>query len=626
MRKNVIRLGVMMAAILSFTNCVEKLPVEPGVVEPEAEKFPYTIQAKAVDTKTANSDMTTTWVANDALSVFFAATGSTEYNGQSHFVIKNVTDGLFETQNLVGNPVTGTNDWFAVYPYDASNTTPTAVKVKIGAGEQTTAGNTDHIAGAGVPVAGKKTGVEATDLPGIQLSHLTALIKLVITNDTGEKLTVSNVGITATEEISGDFQVDITGDSPAYTKLDGASTTASVTVSNVEVANGATAEFYLVTKPFTAVSGTALSFSVNGKSITKTLSQAIAFNAGEITTLKFKYDVRRSLYERYNSGADIVIGDKTINKTTCGEAVLVTKSAPTINVNTSKIFFVDADANAEFNVSGTFNSLIILGNTEGTRSKLNVKSQLKVGTNSTTEDDFLLISGIELDATTFSGNLLAQNKAFGYGYVHFNDCLIKLYAEKCLIYSNDATKYYKKIVMTGCEMPIGNKNNIIALSTTAPTYDYLKFENNIFYNSSSDAVTDFRIFNGSSATVTSLVFNNNTLYNLQTSPADKSALGAVYVSVLTGIEATKNIFYTNIQLQNYLCLVYATTYPADSSGLKENISYASDLNSKTINMYQKNTSTTNYTNAEALDSDPYTGGNAALYKPNATYASYGAQR
>ncbi len=340
--------------------------------------------------------------------------------------------------------------------------------------------------------------------------------------------------------------------------------------------------------------------------------------------------VYATMLDKYNDGADIIIGDKVINKATYGEATLLTKDAAALD-GSKKIYFVDADADAVFSTTAGLQTLIIIGNKPGVRSKLQFTSQLKLG--GWKDTDILVLSGLDIDASTAGNYLLVQNVNGAYGYVHFNDCHIAPMAAKAFTYVSSNARSYKNFIMTGCEYPATKQNWIISVSSSTATYENLKFENNIFYNpSATTVVDDFRLFQGPSAAITSLTVSNNTFVNLHT--GSTSAYGAVNVATLGGMTSTKNLVFTNMTLTKSIIFVKATTYPADAStvSVTDNVYYETteDENMKFQVCFDGKKNLPGSDDPTALPANPFAEGTFNVadcqFVPATDYAAYGAQR
>ncbi len=289
--KKIFTLGAMLAAAFSLTNCTEEVytPVEKDV--------PYTILANAVETKTVNDGFSTKWAERDAVSVFHAAAGTTEYSQNSKFTVTDLESGLFKTSSLYGE-LAASNDWFAFYPYHASMTAPAgtdtgAMTVASEAdGVQTQNGNDDmaHIAGRNYPMWGVARNVSDETLPALGMTHMTSLVEVEVTNATDADAVVSTVSLTGTESLVGAYYIDFTGETPVFTALDekSVSNTANLEVTAGEaIAAGAAAKFYLAVKPFTAPAGSSLSLFVNGFEERIELEKAVTFAPGKVKTLKY---------------------------------------------------------------------------------------------------------------------------------------------------------------------------------------------------------------------------------------------------------------------------------------------------------------------------------------------------
>lgn len=292
MRKSFVYAGLMFLT-LALTNCQkEQNETAAPVSEPNFELF-----AQPVSTKTANDGLDTKWVAKDAINVFHAVTGTQTYTSDGQFTVKDIEAGRFD--GTVSETLSAaTYDWYAFYPYTSQITTPDNTKsgcCYIGSrsdASQTQTGdnNMSHICGSNYPLYGIAKGVKASDVPSIQMQHLTSVIKIVVKNATEEELSLNSVSFTAGENISGQFYIAFDSETPTYTPAKYPSETAELSVSDVTVAAKAEATVYMAIKPFTAKSGSTLKLAVNGYEKTITLDKDITFTAGHIKPLNFKYD------------------------------------------------------------------------------------------------------------------------------------------------------------------------------------------------------------------------------------------------------------------------------------------------------------------------------------------------
>lgn len=258
----------------------------------------FELFAQPVTTKTANNGLDTRWVAEDAINVFHAEAGSTLYVSDNQFTVKDIETGRFDGTVSKSLSADKSYDWYAFYPYTSQITTPGDRKVgwvTVGGTSQTQTGNGSraHLAGESCPLYGIASNVASDKVPSIEMNHLTSVIKVSVTNNSGEDLTVSSVSFTGTEDIVGTYFINFAASPVAYKSSGNAyvSSTASLTVSNGEaLANGSSADFYIALKPFTAKTGSTLKLAVNGYEKTLTLKNDITFTAGHIKPLNFNYE------------------------------------------------------------------------------------------------------------------------------------------------------------------------------------------------------------------------------------------------------------------------------------------------------------------------------------------------
>lgn len=297
MRKSFVYAAGLMCLALSITDCQKELVDQTTPAsEPNFELF-----AQPVTTKTANNGLDTKWVANDDINVFHAEAGSTSYLSDGQFIVKDIETGRFDGKVSTSLSADKSYDWYAFYPYSPYNKTPAGISKEtfgyttIGGTSQTQTGNGSraHLAGESCPLYGIASNVASDKVPSIEINHLTSVIKVSVTNNSGEDLTVSSVSFTGTEDIVGTYYINFAASPVAYKSRGNAyvSSTASLTVANGEaLANGSSADFYIALKPFTATAGSTLKLAVNGYEKTLTLDNDITFTAGHIKPLNFNFD------------------------------------------------------------------------------------------------------------------------------------------------------------------------------------------------------------------------------------------------------------------------------------------------------------------------------------------------
>lgn len=292
MKKNLFSLGLMTAAVIALASCAKEAAA-PVAEEPVIkEGVPFVIEA-GVETKTTATDVgVVSWAENDALAVFHAVAGSTEYGSNDEFTF--TSNNSFSGTLTDGALTADSYDWYALYPYYSGIETPantskgyTTIKQN-----QTQAGNNSMAHLASLPLYGKKTGVAKTEKPSFTLKQALSIVKIHVTNSSSVGLLVSSVSFTAPEKIAGNFYINFAGDKAVFTEAnDSGKDKVNLTVTDGTAVPADGADFYLAVKPF-ETSGT-ITVKVNDLSKDIDLSSAPAattFGEGKIKTINFDYD------------------------------------------------------------------------------------------------------------------------------------------------------------------------------------------------------------------------------------------------------------------------------------------------------------------------------------------------
>jgi len=304
MKKFFAIMSLVASASILFTNCSRTLDV------PSTEKGTFQIFAQTSDTRTENDGLATKWVANDAINVFHAVTGTTTYGTNDKFSIaqEDLATGKFYGA-LTEGLLAGTNyDWYALYPYSAIVDTPSNPEkgyFNIGCNNsaktaQTQNGNnsTAHLAGQYFPLYAQAKNVASNASVALTFKPIASVLKIVVKNDTDEDLTVSEISFSAAkEDVIGSYYIDFAGDEPVLTPSGATYISKSTTlkVSNgTAIASGKTANFYLAIRPFSTAAEDTLTINVNG--LEKKITTACTFKAGDIKTVNFSYDKKISSY------------------------------------------------------------------------------------------------------------------------------------------------------------------------------------------------------------------------------------------------------------------------------------------------------------------------------------------
>ena len=250
------------------------------------------------NTKTANDGDSTLWSENDQLSVIHSAPDATTF-WLSPFTYY-PTYGYNAFYGTVSK-LSANNDWYAVYPYDASHTSAENISLTFPASQtQTCNKSTAHLAGEEFPMVGKAENVaRSTDL-NIRMENLLAVAEFKVKNTINKPITVERIEFTASSSIAGAFSVNLTGDSPVLTA--GAAATKTVTLDVTEgepIAAGGEDFFFMGIAPFQAPAGTTLKFKVLTKDADNntipfyyswTLAEDATFSPGVFKTIPLNFD------------------------------------------------------------------------------------------------------------------------------------------------------------------------------------------------------------------------------------------------------------------------------------------------------------------------------------------------
>ena len=268
----------------------------PGLVIPAVTDF--SVIAQIAQTKSEISPAgQLVWAEGDLVNVFHNVSGEAEM----------ISDGVvyYDRSEEVPNEFKGklgealkkgyTYDWYMFYPCTpdltiVNNTAPVIIGSKATKAQiQNGYGNVAHLSDKYMPLFGNVTGVEEGKTPMIELSHLASVVELKIASCMPMPIEITEVKLTAGEEIIGSFVIDfIKG---TITPVEGsASKTAVLSIKDAtSIENGQTETFYLVVKPFVAKAQDGLKITVNGSEKQISLKEDLTFAAGKVTSIDYTY-------------------------------------------------------------------------------------------------------------------------------------------------------------------------------------------------------------------------------------------------------------------------------------------------------------------------------------------------
>ncbi|MDY6464561.1 MAG: fimbrillin family protein [Bacteroidales bacterium] len=337
-------LAGLVSAALALAGCARELDI------PVSAKGDFDIILNAGDTRTVNDGMSTNWSENDALSVFYAPAGTTQWAGNCEFTVTDPETG--HAKGSIGALTEESYDWYALYPYQSQNQVYKADTFFGGEAQvQKTDNDMSHLAGPTVPLFGRGLGVARDQIPSIQMMQASSVIRFDIQNKFDEAVCVKQITFTAPTDIVGEYTVNFFPEEPLYTAKDGSvSNTATLAVENpVSLEPDATSSFYLVVKPFAAASGETLTVQMVGRTpdgtkqavVTKeiVLTADKTFHQGKIKTLKVPFGVEGDpYYEKVTSTSDVKDGKYLI---VCEEYSVALREAVDAANNSTSVTLAD---------------------------------------------------------------------------------------------------------------------------------------------------------------------------------------------------------------------------------------------------------------------------------------------
>ena len=265
MMKKVLFFAGLAAAVLSLVGCNK----EADFFGRNGRKMQIVLTDAA--TRTVNDGLATKWVDGDALNVFYALAGTTDYSENCEFTVDDAaTNHASGTADIVAKAY----DWYLLYPYDKHIKSPAntnAGYLAVGCESnktQTQAGLNDmaHLAGKNMPVYGVAKNVSSSVTPEVAMKQVASVVAVNVTNATDKALKVDAVSFTAPEDIVGTYFIDFSGDELVFTGSGANYVSKSVTLNvtgDETIAAGASAKFYLAIKPFAAEAGDELAVKVH---------------------------------------------------------------------------------------------------------------------------------------------------------------------------------------------------------------------------------------------------------------------------------------------------------------------------------------------------------------------------
>ena len=244
----------------------------------------------------------------------------------------------------------------------------------------------------------------------------------------------------------------------------------------------------------------------------------------------------------------------------------------------------------------------------------------------TDNEDYFIMQNIKFVTGMTSGNMFGGGKDDKvYETLFFENCKFEVPKDMSFMY---AQLPISNFIMINCDVKLHattSDKNLLQTNTTS-TYASVVLRNNVFYCTDGDAA-NYRIFNNTNATITSLEFKNNTVASVY----PKAAYGYINAKVFTNADASYNLFYipnySKYVPDSYTGILYSNSSNTGLTMVTNLAQFGDVLPSKALKphyhhnegtLYKKKTSDGN-----PFETSDFTNGS---FKPIETYKAYGATR
>lgn len=348
-----------------------------------------------------------------------------------------------------------------------------------------------------------------------------------------------------------------------------------------------------------------------------------------------------SNYAQFMDGADLEVNGYKFSKLSLGitdsQNIKVVTGNTTITEN--GVYFVNAD-NVELicnSGSGTkLDYLVILPYKDDQRASLKVSEQIYL-------NKFFICQNVDIEYTAASSYVLRIQPGTPANVI-MNNCKVEGLVAGSGFAMPDAANNgsLARFSMQSCDVKIDDTSVAATNLVNDMDCETLEFVNNIFYRSMEKmegVKLNVKVYNGitskSTRTIGSLIFNQNTIVNLE---ATNTAM--VYAKQIGAIEINNNIFWNMEMDANSMFIRYTVNMQDESKGKGDgNLGYAGS-SGKTFKVCFTDTGkgitcpegivnlTADFQKNDIFDVENEVTFNISkgVFVPNAKYQSYGAQR
>ena len=613
--------------------------------KPEPEKKPASLlKSPARITVSVDDALTKTALGSDGLSILWEGTESLGvFDGIATAPNKFDAASAGATTSFTGEVSDGAENFIVFYPYQAeavvSDASTSTIKVRMPAVQQAVKDGFDPAAGLAARL------VTSLDEP-VKLYNQFALLKVNVDQDGVTAITVSATN----RKLAGGIALKVStnggsnGDAP---------TSNSVTLKNADDSALEQGFYYIAVRPSSTTSpyeGFAMEVVKNGVSKTRTASNNLVvarnhiLSIGKVSTL---FDeggepvepVTGSRYEAYMAWQDITIGGITINRSTLGDATLLTASSAATPIaknafSNGGVYFLDASEEDASFLNSNDNALkedtYLISNTEE-KVTFCISKALKM------QGGSLLFKDLIIDQTSYSGvNGVSNSGATSNAeYLVFDGCEIKG-LQKIFFSSASGVNFgVENFIAVNSKFAVGAKVALFSVNssvTDAADYKNVVFRNNVVYSytARTNWQTPVYAFNNTTPDQPNdqmkIIAENNIFYNVASS-------GGLFKSYKLGeVIASKNLLWiTDGQIAGGDAKLFgcsSKTPPTVSSGVTDNIAYGQPMKDASNNSkwsVAESKVKGDMQDLTVLDEDPLESFDVATgsYVLKSSYASYG---
>lgn len=640
MKKNLIILAGM-AVLISAVSCsIEENKIDPIPADP---RVPMTFTAGEF-TKTSldpDKENAVYWSEGDAISIF-DGTNNNEFT---------LTEGAGTASAKFEGEAVPNQTYYALYPYsETASLSGTTITSSLPAEQQYVGATFDTMLNPSVAVADENNNLAFHNVASILQINVSGL----------QSKSVREIQISADKSLTGEYTVAMSNTEPyaavasTGTEISGLRLLVDSADMETEPNSNGSISCYAVVLPGTYANlKISVIYSDNSYSEKSFENVTLVASDGNYVNVDaFQATANeQGLYGLYQAGVDIEIGGKLYNKSEYGDATLYEENSEITARPTTRIAFIGD--NVTLNFGAATNRTIYVGNDIEKRSLFHFNNYIRLvpftDTESANEPEYFVLSNLEVAPAEANTNnyYININGSGNFAYVCIDNCKFDLTKNVLAITTGDG-RMIDELFITDSEfniLPDNTQKFIVGTNASPRNATRMVIQNNIFY-STNLGTSNARLFFLQGLDLESLVFSNNTFYNIEGYSTMNFILN---VNSITNLEAANNLIYNSVTNNdsNWALIRCMASYPIlgnasdnmnfsmvtydvndEEAGTSEtryctcNLFYNSSLNG--VSTYTETIINTIKNNGiNPFSTENYEDG---IFIPSDEYASYGAQR